>query len=147
MQEILDIIRLRILDPYESVVVKKRGKDGSERNTRKLTLRPKGQGGISIPERLRYVELVFLWGMQTAQLASGTDKKSPGFVVDVRMNRKPNSTKIDAWFVYRQDGTVEYLKYTALKRPRKWKAAITKKSKRLVVNEADDAVPPLLRNL
>ena len=71
MQELLDIIRLNISDPYEPLVVTKRAKNGEDRNVRKLVLRPKGQGGISIPERLRYVELVFLWGMQTVQLASG----------------------------------------------------------------------------
>ena len=63
------------------------------------------------------------------------------------MNRKPNTTKMVGLYVYRQDGTVVYLKYKALKRPKKWKAASTKKPARRVIEEADEQIPPLLRKL
>lgn len=115
--DLLDIIRWTVHDPYRRVVISKQGKDGKIRRTRRWEARPPGEGAISIPDKLLFVEYAVLCGLQAGQRLAKSKVYSP--IVDVKMHRKAKGKKLAGWFIYRKDGTNEFLEYKPVTR-RKW---------------------------
>lgn len=109
MDDLLDIIRWNIIDPYRVVRVPKRTKKG-ERTVSQLELRPLGEGGLVLYQKRRFVELAFLAGYQASQRLAGIEPSSPKFVVDVDMHLKTKGKpKIVGWSIRRKDGTGKLL--------------------------------------
>ncbi|PYV50302.1 MAG: hypothetical protein DMG92_08310 [Acidobacteria bacterium] len=79
-----------------------------------------GKRGISLTERMSFLEDLFLCGFQTAQLAAGLTSDSPEFVVDVHIELARNGMHatgdIKSWQIRRQDGTSESLECKAVSR-------------------------------
>jgi hypothetical protein len=106
LDDLLDIIRWNITDPYKLVRVSKRTKKGAIRTVSQLEPRPRGEGGLVLYNKRRFVELAFLAGYQACQRLAGTGNSSPKFVVDVEMRLKTKGkTKILGWDIRRKDGT------------------------------------------
>jgi|GEM_PF-5017965 len=73
----------------------------------------------SIPDRIRFLESVFLCGFQAGQRASGIDHKSPDFVVDAGIDHSRSGKKIRGWFIRRKDGRSSYLEHEPVRRRKK----------------------------
>lgn len=89
-----------------------------------------GPANPSIPEKIRFLESVFLCGFQAGQRASGTDPKSSGFVVDAGIDHSRSGKKIRGWFIRTKDGRSSYLEHEPVRR-RKKKRITTATSKPL----------------
>jgi len=79
-----------------------------------------GKRGISLTERMSFLEDLFLCGFQSAQFASGLTSESPEFVVDVHIelarNGRQATGEIQSWQVRRRDGTSERLEVMPVSR-------------------------------
>jgi|SRR3954447_3616250 hypothetical protein len=79
-----------------------------------------GKHGISLTDRMSFLEDLFLCGFQSAQFAAGLTSESPEFVVDVHIelarNGRQATGEIQSWQVRRKDGTSESMKFKAVSR-------------------------------
>jgi hypothetical protein len=79
-----------------------------------------GKKGISLTDRMSFLEDLFLCGYQAAQHAAGLAPESPEFVVDVHIelarNGRQATGEIQSWNIRRQDGTSEHLEFKAVSR-------------------------------
>jgi hypothetical protein len=79
-----------------------------------------GKRGISLTDRMRFLEDLFLCGFQSAQFASGLTSDSPEFVVDVHIELARKGTQatgeIQSWQIRRKDGTSERLEFKSVSR-------------------------------
>jgi hypothetical protein len=117
MKDFLEFVRWNVSDPYQRVRVAK-GKFRLER-------RPEGEGRIDYHQMRRFLERVFLWGVQTGQRRSGINEESPAFVADARLKAK--GRKMSGWILLGKnaDGQIDE---NPLKE-KKWKPAKTKHPK------------------
>lgn len=120
MNDLLDIIRWNVRDPYRRVLIPKKQKDGTMRNVAKWELRPEGEGVVSLTGKTYFVEHAVLCGFQAAQRLAGVTERSPDFVVDVRMSRKHKGKKLAGWHIQRKDGRREFVQHDKVVR-KKWK--------------------------
>ena len=81
---------------------------------------PLGKHGISLTERMSFLEDLFLCGFQSAQFAAGLTSESPEFVVDVHIelarNGRQATGEIQSWQVRRKNGTSERIEFKAVSR-------------------------------
>jgi hypothetical protein len=96
MNDLLDIIRWNVRDPYRRVLIPKKQKDGTMRNVGKWELRPEGEGVLPLTDKDILVEHAVLCGFQASQRLAGVTERSPDFVVDVRMSRRHKGKKLAA---------------------------------------------------
>ncbi|MGH9517021.1 MAG: hypothetical protein ACRD3P_15230 [Terriglobales bacterium] len=79
-----------------------------------------GKRGISLTDRMSFLEDLFLCGFQSAQFASGLSSDSPEFVVDVHIELARNGRlatgEIQSWQVRRKDGTSERMDFKTVNR-------------------------------
>jgi hypothetical protein len=79
-----------------------------------------GKRGISLTDRMSFLEDLFLCGFQSAQFAAGLTSESPEFVVDVHIelarNGRQATGEIQSWQVRRKDGTSERMDFKAVSR-------------------------------
>jgi hypothetical protein len=79
-----------------------------------------GKRGISLTDRMSFLEDLFLCGFQSAQFAAGLTSESPEFVVDVHIelarNGRQATGEIHSWQVRRKDGTSERMDFKAVSR-------------------------------
>ena len=79
-----------------------------------------GKRGISLTDRMSFLEDLFLCGFQSAQFAAGLTSESPEFVVDVHIelarNGRQATGEIQSWQVRRKDGSSERLDFEAISR-------------------------------
>jgi len=79
-----------------------------------------GKRGISLTDRMSFLEDLFLCGFQTAQSAAGLTPDSPDFVVDVHIELARNGMhatgEIQSWQIRRKDGTSERLEFKPVSR-------------------------------
>jgi hypothetical protein len=79
-----------------------------------------GKRGMSLTERMSFLEDVFLCGFQAAQLAAGATANSPEFVVDVHIELARNEMHatgdIRSWHIHRKNGTSELLEFRTVNR-------------------------------
>ena len=79
-----------------------------------------GKHGISLTDRMSFLEDLFLCGFQSAQLAAGLTSESPEFVVDVHIVLEHDAGQatgeIESWQMRRKDGTSERLQFKAVNR-------------------------------
>src|SRR5258708_37778913 len=79
-----------------------------------------GKHGVSLKDRMSFLEDVFLCGFQSAQRAVGLTSDSPEFVVDVHIElaRKGMQAtgEIQSWQIRRKDGTSERLEFKSVSR-------------------------------
>jgi len=79
-----------------------------------------GKRGISLTDRMSFLEDLFLCGFQTAQSAAGLTPDSPDFVVDVHIELARNGMhatgEIQSWQIRRKDGTSERLEFKLVSR-------------------------------
>jgi hypothetical protein len=79
-----------------------------------------GKRGISLTDRMSFLEDLFLCGFQTAQCAAGLTPDSPEFVVDVHIELARNGMhatgEIQSWQTRRKDGTSELLEFKPVSR-------------------------------
>ena len=79
-----------------------------------------GKRGVSLTDRMSFLEDLFLCGFQSAQFAAGLTSESPEFVVDVHIelarNGRQATGEIQSWQVRRKDGTSERLEFKAVSR-------------------------------
>ena len=79
-----------------------------------------GKRGISLTERMSFLEDLFLCGFQSAQFASGLTSESPEVVVDVHIelarNGRQATGEIQSWQIRRKDGTSESLGFKSVSR-------------------------------
>jgi hypothetical protein len=132
VDELLDIIRWNISDPYQRVWVEKQGKDGKVRKVGRLATRPQGEGAaLSNFDKVNFVEQAVLCGFQNAQRMMGITELSPKFVVDIRMEKRKSGKAIHGWFIRTADGKQQFLsheqvirkRWTPTKKPKKARRA------------------------
>jgi hypothetical protein len=79
-----------------------------------------GKHGISLTDRMSFLEDLFLCGFQSAQFAAGLTSESPEFVVDVHIelarNGRQATGEIQSWQIRRKDGTSESLGFKSVNR-------------------------------
>jgi len=79
-----------------------------------------GKRGMSLTDRMSFLEDLFLCGFQSAQSAAGLTPESPAFVVDVHIElaRKGMHATgdIQSWHIRRRDGTSELLEFKPVSR-------------------------------
>jgi hypothetical protein len=79
-----------------------------------------GKHGISLTDRMSFLEDLFLYGFQSAQFAAGLTSESPEFVVDVHIelarNGRQATGEIQSWQIRRKDGTSESLVFKSVSR-------------------------------
>jgi hypothetical protein len=79
-----------------------------------------GKRGISLTDRMSFLEDVFLCGFQSAQRAVGLTSDSPEFEVDVHIELARNGMQatgeIQSWQIRRKDGTSERLEFKSVSR-------------------------------
>jgi hypothetical protein len=79
-----------------------------------------GKRGMSLTDRMSFLEDLFLCGFQSAQCSAGLTPDSPEFVVDVHIElaRKGMQAtgEIQSWQIRRQDGTSERLEFKPVSR-------------------------------
>jgi hypothetical protein len=79
-----------------------------------------GKRGVSLTDRMSFLEDLFLCGFQSAQCAAGLTSDSPDFVVDVHIElaRKGMQAtgEIQSWQIRRKDGTSERLEFKPVSR-------------------------------
>jgi len=79
-----------------------------------------GKHGISLTDRMSFLEDLFLCGFQSAQFAAGLTSESPEFVVDVHIelarNGRQATGEIQSWQIRRKDGTSERMEFKAVNR-------------------------------
>ncbi len=79
-----------------------------------------GKRGVSLTDRMSFLEDLFLCGYQSAQFAAGLASDSPEFVVDVHIElaRKGMQAtgEILSWQIRRKDGTSESLQFKTVSR-------------------------------
>jgi hypothetical protein len=79
-----------------------------------------GKHGISLTDRMSFLEDLFLCGFQSAQFAAGLTSESPEFVVDVHIelarNGRQATGEIQSWQIRRKDGTSESLVFKSVSR-------------------------------
>jgi len=130
MYELMDIITWQVWEEYKRVA-------GSWEPGK----------GISVPDRLVFLESAVLCGVQMAQRTAGITPKSPRFVVKVGLSLKRRggrpTGKISGWYIYRKDGTCELLPHKPMARKRRTKTA-PKRGKKKVAS-ADAGAGPLFQ--
>src|ERR1700757_174308 len=79
-----------------------------------------GKRGMSLTDRMSFLEDLFLCGFQSAQCAAGLTPDSPEFVVDVHIElaRKGMQAtgEIQSWQIRRKDGASESLQFKPVSR-------------------------------
>ena len=79
-----------------------------------------GKRGISLTDRMSFLEDLFLCGFQSAQCAAGLTPDSPEFVVDVHIELARSGMHatgdIQSWHIRRKGGTSELLEFKAVSR-------------------------------
>ena len=79
-----------------------------------------GKRGISLTDRMGFLEDLFLCGFQTAQCATGLTPDSPEFAVDVHIELARDGMHatgdIQSWQIRRKDGTSERLEFKPVSR-------------------------------
>ena len=79
-----------------------------------------GKQGMSLTDRMSFLEDLFLCGFQSAQCAAGLTPSSPEFVVDVHielMRSEMQATgEIKSWHIHRKNGTAELLEFKPVSR-------------------------------
>lgn len=79
-----------------------------------------GKRGVSLTDRMSFLEDLFLCGFQSAQFAAGLTSDSPEFVVDVHIelarNGRQATGEIQSWQVRRKDGTSERIEFKTVSR-------------------------------
>jgi len=79
-----------------------------------------GKHGMSLTDRMSFLEDLFLCGFQSAQCAEGLTSDSPEFVVDVHIELARNGMQatgeIQSWQIRRKDGTSERLEFKPVSR-------------------------------
>lgn len=79
-----------------------------------------GKRGISLTDRMGFIEDLFLCGFQSAQLASGVSPSSPEFAVDVHIELARNDMQatgdIQSWHIHRRNGKSERLTFKEVTR-------------------------------
>ena len=79
-----------------------------------------GKRGMSLTDRMSFLEDLFLCGFQTAQCAAGLTPNSPEFVVDVHIELARSGMRatgdVQSWHIRRKDGTSERLEFKPVSR-------------------------------
>jgi hypothetical protein len=79
-----------------------------------------GKRGMSLTDRMSFLEDLFLCGFQSAQSAAGLTPDSPEFVVDVHIELARSGMQatgeIKSWHIRRKDGGSELLEFEPVSR-------------------------------
>jgi hypothetical protein len=79
-----------------------------------------GKRGMSLTDRMAFLEDLFLCGFQSAQAAAGLTPQSPEFVVDVHIELARSGMRatgeIQSWQIRRKDGSSERLEFKPVSR-------------------------------
>ncbi len=79
-----------------------------------------GKRGISLTQRMSFLEDLFLCGFQAAQFAAGLTPNSAEFVIDVHIELARNGMHatgdVKSWQIRRRDGSSESLEFKAVSR-------------------------------